>query len=147
MMKKTLLSLATILTAGVLSMAANCSDSNVESCTADTDCTVEGQICDVAAEQCVDQACTEDNDCAIAGSSSETILAQDCSADADCADVCIVDSLGNSFCAVAEDDTIPFTCADDVANARAINAEKADGTTASICVDSDSTCDDAGQCG
>jgi len=59
-MKKTLLTLATVVAASFLSMAADCSDSAVVACAEDTDCG-DGEIC--AAEVCITPVCEVDADC------------------------------------------------------------------------------------
>lgn len=152
-MKKTLLSLATLVTAGLLSMAADCSGTNVESCTVDEDCTDAAQICDTEAGQCVDAQCTENEDCALAGSTSAALCpinktGATCNEDvAGCGEgaVEVVDSLGTSYCAVEPEDGV-FDCAADLTNGAEATVEAAAGGTVTVCVDSDDACT-AGQCG
>jgi hypothetical protein len=155
-MKKTLLSLATLVTAGLLSMAADCSGSNITKCAADTDC-ADGQICDIADGEtegaCVNAECTENQDCALAGSSSEALCpinrgGTNCAETVSgCAEgaVEVVDSLGTRYCGVEPDASIDFACSD-IPNGAEARVEAAAGGTVTICVDSNATCD-AGQCG
>jgi hypothetical protein len=153
-MKKTLLSLATLVTAGILSMAADCSGTNITSCADDTEC-AEGQICDLTdpeAGVCVDAQCTENEDCALAGSSSEALCPVN-KTGADCAEdvtgcgegaVEVVDTLGTSYCGVAPEAGV-FECTD-ITNGAEATVEAAAGGTVTICVDSADACT-AGQCG
>jgi hypothetical protein len=155
-MKKTLLSLATLVTAGILSMAADCSGTNITPCVDDTEC-ADGQICDLTdpeAGVCVDAQCTENEDCALGAATSDFVCPVD-SGGADCADdvtgcaegaVEVVDTLGTSFCGVEEDEANGFDCEAADVGGVAITVEAAAGGSVTICVDAAGTCE-AGQCG
>jgi hypothetical protein len=156
-MKKTLLSLATLVTAGLLSMAADCSGSNVTTCTDDTAC-ADGEICVIADGEtegaCELAQCTANEDCALADATSDFLCPIDkggagCADDVNgCADgaVEVVDTLGTSFCGVEEDEANDFDCEDPEIGGVAIDVEAAAGGTVTICVDAAGTCTD-GQCG
>lgn len=156
-MKKTLLSLATLLTAGLLSMAADCTGSNVEACTADADCETAGDICDLTdpdAGVCIAAECTAGEDCALSAATTEFVCpigkggagcAEDFAACNPDGAVEVVDSLGTSYCGVEEDAANDFACVAD-ANGVAITVEAAAGGTVTICVDAAGSCD-AGVCG
>jgi hypothetical protein len=154
-MKKTAYSLFTLVAAGVLSMAADCSGTNIASCTLDSDCGTD-QICDIAAGEtdgvCVNAECTENEDCALSAATSEFVCpinrgGNNCATTVTgCTDgaVEVVDTLGTSYCGVEEDEANDFDCEEN--NGVAITVEQASGGSATICVDAAGTCTD-GQCG
>ena len=143
-MKKSLLSLATLVAASALSMAADCAgtDSNITACTADTDCAA-GEICDTTAEQCVTPECAEDTDCDLqdAGAGSPIADTADFANGCEAEDyVTIVGFDGLEYCALVDD--ADFSCADDLDGEEvAVTAELAAGGTATVCVLADGTCD------
>jgi len=143
-MKKSLLSLATLVAAATLSMAADCSGTNVEACTSDADCT--DQVCDVANETCVTAVCDADADCDLANPDSPT-SAEDCAVDADCDSsagpaVCVVDGVGVAYCAI-EDGDAAESCAQN--SAGPFDVVTVDGKDVCV-VASGESCDDASQC-
>lgn len=155
-MKKTLLSLATLATAGLLSMAADCSGSNVTPCAADTDCAAD-QICDIADGEtegaCVNAECTENEDCSMLQSDSNQFICpfgkggDNCATDFDACNegvTAVVDSLGVQYCALEEDEPNDFDC--ETEGGVAIDVEAVAGGTVTICADAAGTCTD-GQCG
>ena len=143
-MKKSLLSLATLVAASALSMAADCAgtDSAITACTADTDC-AEGEICDVAAETCVTPVCADDADCDLANTDSPSTPST-CTADADCdeagGEVCVADGVGETYCVLADSTNAGESCVD-------LGFVVATVDSKDVCVaDSGDSCDDAGQC-
>jgi hypothetical protein len=155
-MKKTAYSLFTLVAAGVLSMAADCSGTNIASCTLDSDCGAD-QICDIAAGEtdgvCVNAECTENEDCALSAATSDFVCpinrgGNNCATTVTgCSDgaVEVVDTLGTSFCGVEEDEANDYDCEAAAVGGVAITVEKASGGSATICVDAAGTCTD-GQC-
>jgi hypothetical protein len=155
-MKKTAFSLLTLIAAGILSMAADCSGTNVTACTADSDCASD-QFCDIPAGDtegaCINAECTENEDCGLAAATSDFVCpinkgGSDCGETVTgCADgaVEVVDTLGTSFCGVEEDEANDYDCEAADVGGVAITVEKASGGSATICVDEAGTCAD-GQC-
>jgi hypothetical protein len=142
-MKKTVLSLATIAAASFLSMAADCSGSNIVACTTDEDCTTDGDVCGIAEGgtegTCVTPSCETGTDCDLmdTGTGSPIYSVDDLDAGNDsCEDegtVTILGFDGAEYCAV--EDTVDAPC-----DATATADLKAGGT-AEVCVIADGTCD------
>ena len=151
MMKKTLLTLATVVTASVLSMAADCSGSNVVKCTVETDC-AETEICAIAEADtegtCVTPICAEDTDCDIQDTGDGSPIADVADFEGTCEAedyVTIVGFDGNEYCAVEE--TAEFSCADDLDGADvSVTAALKAGGTVKVCVLADGTFDFDGTC-
>lgn len=153
-MKKTLLSLATLATAGLLSMAADCSGTNVTACTIDDDCAAD-QICVIADGEtegaCENAECLENEDCALAAATTEFVCpfgkgGAACDVDFDACNpeggVAVVDSLGTQYCGFSP--SADFSCADADGVEAVVEADA--GGTVTICVDAAGSCTD-GQCG
>ncbi len=145
-MKKTVLSLATIAAASFLSMAADCSGSNIVPCTTDEDCTVDGEACAIAADategQCVTPGCEADADCDLMDTSEGSPVADA----AEYADGCEADDLvtivgfdGEDYCAL--EPSAEFPCTDLNADAVEAPATLQAGGTTNVCVLADGTCD------
>jgi hypothetical protein len=115
-MKKTVLSLATIAAASFLSMAADCSGTNIVACAADTDC-ADGEVCGIADGEtegsCLTPQCADVADCDLANSASPS-TATECAADADCdaagGEVCVADGVGTTYCVLANSDAAGESC-------------------------------------
>ncbi len=141
-MKKlsTLLTLSTLAVVGVLLSAADClgSDSAVETCEADTDCTTEGDVCSDGT--CLPAQCNDDPDCDLqdTGEDSPIAAAPDGGCEAD--EVQYTGFDGTDYCATADEATgecagLGFDTAD----------VESGGDTVAVCVLSDGTCSE-GQC-
>ncbi len=154
MMKKTLLTLATIVTASVLSMAADCSGGAAK-CTEDTDCK-DGEICQIDADaeeglcSVSFPVCAEDVDCDLSNSESPS-FAVACTDAASCstgqpescrlddnsdACECIEDGVGETYCVLTPE-------ADD--SCVVGSSVSVDGKDVCL-IDANETCDEDGQC-
>lgn len=137
----TIFTFSTLALVGILLGGADClgSGSNIETCAADADCALEGDVCIDTA--CIQATCADDADCDLANSDSPSV-ASDCTADADCDatndEVCVNDGVGNPFCVVGNSTNPGEDCV-------SLGFVSATIDGADVCVaDSGQTCE--GQC-
>ena len=137
----TIFTFSTLALVGILLGGADClgSGSNVETCAADADCALEGDVCIDTA--CIQATCADDADCDLANSDSPS-AEFDCTDDAQCdaagGEVCVNDGVGVSYCVLADSEAAGETCGD-----LGFVVAVIDG--ANVCVaDSGQTCE--GQC-
>ncbi|MDP2341133.1 MAG: hypothetical protein Q8O67_09255 [Deltaproteobacteria bacterium] len=146
-MKKlsTLLTVSTLAVFGVLLTGADCagSDSNIETCEADTDCTTEGDICLDGA--CTPASCNDDVDCDLSVDGDAFSKDELDAGNTECEDEAFVTIFAfdgeTEICITGEDPDPTVSCGDGFA---AVDADGPDGTV-SVCVSGGGTCTD-GQC-
>lgn len=146
-MKKTLLTLATVVATAFVAVACP-TGTNVVECTADneTDVCGEDQICaidgDATTGDCVDPDCGADSDCDLQDTSESSPIFTLDELDAgndECEDeeyVTFVGFDGTKYC--GQEDTAETPCAD---GETAVQTERASGGNVDVCVIADGTCD------
>jgi hypothetical protein len=158
-MKKisSLVATAALATIAALTGAADCSGSNVTSCTDDSEC-AEGEVCDIQSSAdggvCTpvpETECDSDGQCQLVGNNTsadgDIVVKAACTDGASCGDngdTCVKDFAGETYCAVADGNG--FSCTADLADGSTATVENAEGGTATICVLNADVCTE-GACG